>query len=269
MPTNKYFNPAWNAKRSVVADGMFYAELNALFAKELAEQGYSTCQVRQSGTRTEIIIHATNVNDVLGENKSRIAELTRVVERRFGFTPGVGAVELYVEKVRNRGLCAEAQAESLRFKLLQAVQVRRACYGVMRYVMESGAKGCEVVVSGKLRAQRAKVMKFKDGYMIKTGQICDHYIVSATRNVMMRQGVLGVKVSIMLPYEPDTEENNGGCPLPLSDVVTVKEPKPDVVVAMPDAPITPALAEGEEEDLGLGAVDAPVDAFEAAKPAEV
>ncbi len=43
---------------------------------------------------------------------------------------------------------------------------RRACYGVLRFVMESGAKGCEVIVSGKLRAQRAKSMKFKDGYMV-------------------------------------------------------------------------------------------------------
>lgn len=32
--------------------------------------------------------------------------------------------------------------------------------------MESGAKGCEVVVSGKLRGQRAKSMKFVDGLMI-------------------------------------------------------------------------------------------------------
>ena len=28
---------------------------------------------------------------------------------------------------------------------------QRACYGVLRFIMESGAKGCEVVVSGKLR----------------------------------------------------------------------------------------------------------------------
>lgn len=42
----------------------------------------------------------------------------------------------------------------------------RACYGVLRFVMESGAKGCEVIVSGKLRAARAKSMKFKDGYMV-------------------------------------------------------------------------------------------------------
>ncbi len=31
--------------------------------------------------------------------------------------------------------------------------VRRACYGVVRFVMESGAKGVEVVVAGKLRGQ--------------------------------------------------------------------------------------------------------------------
>jgi small subunit ribosomal protein S3e len=44
--------------------------------------------------------------------------------------------------------------------LLNGLAVRRACYGVLRFIMESGAKGCEVVVSGKLRAARAKSMKF-------------------------------------------------------------------------------------------------------------
>lgn len=51
-----------------------------------------------------------------------------------------------------------------------------------------------MVVSGKLRAQRAKSMKFKDGYMIATGFPAQEYIDSATRSVLMRQGVLGVQV---------------------------------------------------------------------------
>ena len=86
----------------------------------------------------------------------------------FGFQDGV--VELFAEKVASRGLCAQAQAESLKYKLLGGLAVRRACYGVLRFVMEQGAKGAEVIVSGKLRAQRAKSMKFSDGYMIKSGQ---------------------------------------------------------------------------------------------------
>ena len=70
----------------------------------------------------------------------------------------------------------------------------RACYGVLRFIMESGAKGCEVIVSGKLRAQRAKAMKFKDGYMVSSGNPVEHYIDGAIRHVLLRQGVLGIKV---------------------------------------------------------------------------
>ena len=70
----------------------------------------------------------------------------------------------------------------------------RACYGVLRFIMESGAKGCEVIVSGKLRAQRAKAMKFKDGFMVSSGEPVRQYIDSAVRHVMLRQGVLGIKV---------------------------------------------------------------------------
>lgn len=72
--------------------------------------------------------------------------------------------------------------------------MRRACYGVLRFIMESGAKGCEVVVSGKLRGQRAKSMKFVDGLMIHSGDPVNDYVDAACRHVLLRQGVLGIKV---------------------------------------------------------------------------
>ena len=116
-----------------------------------------------------------------------------MVQKRFQFPEGT--VELYAEKVNNRGLCAIAQAESLRYKLLGGLAVRRfasatqlccyelgffltsdfcnlysvfriglradffsrsldfrACYGVLRFIMESGAKGCEVLLPPLLNA---------------------------------------------------------------------------------------------------------------------
>lgn len=164
---------------------------------------------------------ATRTDRVLGEKNRRIRELTSVVQKRFNFPEN--SVVLYGEKVVNRGLCAIAQAESLRFKLIGGLAVRRACYGVLRYIMECGAKGknilslciilvlwfllfitvfnlklyilgCEVVVSGKLRGQRAKSMKFVDGLMIHSGDPCNEYVDTATRHVLLRQGVLGIKV---------------------------------------------------------------------------
>merc|ERR1712131_135413 len=77
--------------------------------------GYSGVEERVTPTRTEIIILATRTQNVLGEKGRRIRELTAVVQKRFGFPEG--SVELYAEKVATRGLCAIAQAESLRYKL--------------------------------------------------------------------------------------------------------------------------------------------------------
>uniref|UniRef100_A0A1B0EXX8 40S ribosomal protein S3 n=1 Tax=Phlebotomus papatasi TaxID=29031 RepID=A0A1B0EXX8_PHLPP len=77
--------------------------------------------------------------------------------------------------------------------------------------MESGAKGCEVVVSGKLRGQRAKSMKFVDGLMIHSG-------------------VLGIKVKIMLPWDANGKM---GPKKPLPDNVSVVEPKDEPPVVLP------------------------------------
>merc|ERR1711976_21448 len=164
-------------KRKFVADGVFKAELNEFFTRELGEDGYSGVEVRVTPMRTEIIIRATRTQNVLGDKGRRIRELTSVVQKRFKFQEG--SVELYAEKVANRGLCTIAQCESLRYKLLGGLAVRRACYGVLRFVMESGAKGCEVIVSGKLRGQRAKSMKFTDGLMIHSGDPCNDYVDTA------------------------------------------------------------------------------------------
>merc|ERR1711868_45193 len=200
-------------KRKFVADGVFNAELNELLIRELAEDGYSGVEIRQTPARHEIIIRATRTQNVLGEKGRRIRELTAVVQKRFNFPPG--SVELY----------AVAQCESLRYKLLGGLAVRRACYGVVRFIMENGALGCEVVVSGKVRGQRAKAMKFKDGYLISTGEPKKHYISEAVRHVAMRQGMLGVKVKIMLAHDP---EGRMGPKMPFPDKIIVHEPKEDV-----------------------------------------
>lgn len=215
-----YFDKEVSKKRKFVADGVFYSELNELFATQLAEDGYAGLEVRVTPARTEIIIKATRTQDVLGENGQRIREMTSVVTKRFNFPEG--GVEIFAERVANRGLCAQTQAESLKYKLLGGLAVRRACYGVLRFVMEAGAKGAEVSVSGKVRGQRAKTQKFADGYMIKTGFACRDYIDEACRHVLMRQGVLGVKVAVMMDHDP---RGINGTKALLSDVITVLEPK--------------------------------------------
>jgi len=220
-----------------VADGLFYAELNTFFTRELSEDGYSGVEVRQAPLKTEIVIRATRVKNVLGEKGRRIKELTAVICKRFNLSPE--SIELFAERVNNRGLCAISQAESLRFKLLHGLAVRRACYGVMRFVMENEAKGCEIIISGKLRSQRAKAMKFCDGYMKKSGHASSVYVDKAVRSVLLKSGVLGIKVAIMLPWDPLGKK---GPKTPLPDVVKVLKPKKEDVISFTPAPTQTAAA---------------------------
>lgn len=207
-------------KRKFVADGVFQAELNEFLQRTLAEDGYAGVEVRVTPIRTEIIIRATRTREVLGEKGRRIRELTSLVQKRYGFPEN--SVELFAERVENRANCAMAQAESLRYKLLGGLAVRRACYGVLRFIMENGATGVEVVVSGKLRAQRAKAMKFTQGYLISTGEPKKHFVDEAVRNVLMRQGVLGIRVKIMKTYDP---EGKMGPKMRMPDKIEIHEPK--------------------------------------------
>jgi len=215
-------------KRKFVADGVFNAELNEFLARTLGEDGYAGVEVRVTPIRTEIIIRATRTREVLGEKGRRIRELTALVQKRFGFPEN--SVELFAERVENRASCAMAQCESLRFKLIGGLAVRRACYGVLRFIMENGAKGVEVIISGKLRAQRAKAMKFRQGYLISTGEPKRHYISEAVRHVQMRQGTIGIKVKIMMSHDPDGKM---GPKMQLPDNVVVHEPKEEAVPMMP------------------------------------
>lgn len=203
--------------------------MNELLTRLLSEDGYSGVEVRVTPQRTEVIIRATKTQSVIGDKGRRIRELTAVIQKRFGFADG--SIELFAEKMENRGLSAIAQCESLKFKLLSALPVRRACQGVIRYIMESGAKGCEVVISGKLRGQRAKSMKFVDGMMIHSGQPAKEFIDFAVRHVLLRQGVLGIKVKILLATDP---KGINGPKKSLPDAVTFIDPKEDL-----SAPVVP------------------------------
>jgi len=218
-----------NLKKKTVDNGIFYAELNDFLRAELEHDvseasfaiGYAGVEVRRSAMRIEIIIRATRTQPVVGEKGQRIRELQLQIKNRFQFGDSP-TVELFAERVTERALCSLAQAEAVKYKLLEGTAVRRACYRALRFIMESKASGCEIVVSGKLRGQRAKAMKFKQGYMIAAGDAKNHYIDSAVKHVKLRQGVLGIKVKIMLPHDPTGQI---GPKMPLPDKVEILEPK--------------------------------------------
>jgi len=209
-----------NKKKKFVADGVFHAELHQFLSRAIASAGYAGLEIRVTPVKTEIRIKATKTTEVIGTEGVKIRELTALVQKRFNYDRD--SVELMVEKITKKGFCAAAQAELLKAKLLQGIPIRMAANSIIRTVIKEEARGCEIIISGKLRQQRAKSMKFKQGYMICSGQPMKDYVDVAVRHVFFKQGIMGVKVKIMMPHDP-TGKN--GVKVPFADKVEIKDPK--------------------------------------------
>jgi len=218
--TKSFFGNSFNHK--FVADGVFHAELHQFLSRAIAAAGYAGIEIRVTPVKTEIRIKATKTTEVIGPEGVKIRELTALVQKRFNYEKD--SVELMVERITKKGFCAAAQAELLKAKLVQGIPVRMAANSIIKTVIKDQARGCEVIISGKLRQQRAKTMKFKQGYMICSGQPNKDFVDVAVRHVFFKQGIMGVKVRIMLPYDPT---GKFGVKIPMADQVIIREPKGD------------------------------------------
>ena len=216
-----------NTKKKFVADGVFQAELNEFLTRCLGMEGYAGIEVRATSMSTEIRVKATKTKEILEKSARKVRELKSLIEKRYNFNDEDNKVELSIKPLPyDKNLCAAAQAETLKFKLLNGTPVRLAANNILGLVMRrGGAKGCEVIISGKVKGQRAKSQKYKAGYMVSTGQPKLEFVDEAVRHVELRQGVLGIKVKIM----PDSERAVGKYRKIMPDYVKIHEPKDEHV----------------------------------------
>ncbi|XP_043857017.1 LOW QUALITY PROTEIN: 40S ribosomal protein S3-like [Dromiciops gliroides] len=208
-----------NIQLTLVSSEVTEKKLRQLCISTLSEISTPTLKVPEDHRNKRLFLVAFEANN---ENDFTLYFFTYILLLKWA--------KIHTEKVATRGLCANAQAESLHYKLLGGLAMCRACYGIFHFVLESGAKGCEVVVSGKLRSQRAKSMKFVDGLMIHSRDSVKYYIDTAMHHVLLRQGVLGIKIKIMTPWDPSGKI---GPKKPLSDHVNIVEPKDETLSTTP------------------------------------
>ncbi len=129
-------------------------------------------------------------------------------------------------------LNAQIMAEKLANALERGWHFRRAGHSTVRRIMESGARGCQVVISGKLTGQRHRTEKFKDGHIKYCGQAKLDFMHNGFAVAKLKPGVIGVTVRIMDPSAR------------LPDEIDIIPPKQ---VEAPAAPAAPAPDAKEEE----------------------
>ncbi|WP_297477426.1 30S ribosomal protein S3 [Thermococcus sp.] len=163
--------------------------------KELRRAGYGGLDIKKTPLGTKVVIFAASPGYVIGRGGRRIRELTRILERQFGLENP----QIEVEEIKNPYLNAKVQAVRLAQALERGIHFRRAAYSAIRAIMRNGARGVEIRLSGKLTGERAKSVRFYQGYLAKVGNPAETLVSRGYAQAKLKLGVIGVKVSIMPP----------------------------------------------------------------------
>ncbi len=170
-------------------------QIDEFLQNELERAGYGGVDITKTPLGTHIVVYAMRPGVVIGRGGETIRDLASVLEEKFELpNPQISVAEIEIPEL-NAYVVASRIASALR----RGVHYRRSGYWALNQVMEAGALGVEIVISGKLRGQRAKFEKFRTGYLPKSGEPPLEYMQKAELHVQLKPGIFGVKVRIMPP----------------------------------------------------------------------
>jgi len=201
--------------------------------KKIEGAGFGGMNIQRTpmGTRINILVERPGM--VIGKGGSKIKELTEAIREQFN----VDNPQIEIEEAGGKAsLNAQIMAEKLAEALERGWHFRRAGHSTVRRIMDAGAKGCQIIIAGKLTGARHRTEKFTQGHVKYCGETAKEVMDIGYAVAKLKAGVLGVKVRIMdpdakLPDEiklhiPETEKPKEDKPIEKKSEEK-KEEKPD------------------------------------------
>jgi len=184
-----------SAVRHFISESAKKAEIDEFLRNEFEKAGYGGVSIAKTPLGTHIVIYAMRPGLVIGRGGETIRELAKVLEEKFQLSnPQISVAEIEIPELN-----AYVVASRIASALKRGVHYRRAGFWALNQIMEAGALGAEIIISGKLRTDRARYEKFRAGYMPKSGDPPMKYMRKAELQVQLKPGSLGVKIRIMPP----------------------------------------------------------------------
>ena len=182
-------------EKKFVNDGYVKASMGEYFAEQLNRAGYGGMELNRTPMGTQIIIYSEKPGMVIGKAGKVIRKLTRDVAIKYNLeNPQIDAQE-----VKRPELNAQMMASRLAASIERGWYFRKAGHNTLRAVMNAGALGCEVVISGKLTGARSRVEKFINGYIKHSGNPVEEVVDEGFAVAIKKLGTLGCKVRIIQP----------------------------------------------------------------------
>ena len=191
-----------SAIKKILKDKMKKAEIYEYLAEKLKDAGFGGVDIFFTPIGTRITIYAMRPGRVIGSRGRTIKEISRELEEKFGVeNPNVTVAEIEVPEL-NPHVMARRIAQAIE----RGVRHRRVAFWALRRMMEAGARGCEIEISGKLTSARHRTEKFSAGIMPKSGDLALKYVKVGKASILLKTGVFGIKVKIYPPDAPMPEE---------------------------------------------------------------
>ena len=182
-------------EQQFIEDGLQRTQIDEFFADELGRAGYGGMDVAKTPMGTQIVLKAEKPGMVIGKGGKNIRKITTELEERFDLEDP----QVDVQEVEEPDLNARIVADRLGNALERGWYFRKAGHTTIDRIMEAGAKGAEIVLSGKVTGARSRVEKFNRGYIKHNGEPAEDIVDSGVGVAVMKLGTIGVRVKIIPP----------------------------------------------------------------------
>ena len=169
------------------------SEVEGFLGEEFKRAGYSHSTIRRTPMGMRILVFASKPGLIIGRGGSKIKEMTTKLEKQFGFENP----QLDVQQVESPDLDANIVAGEIARALEMNISHKRIGNVMVKRIMESGAVGVEILMSGKMGSAKARRDRFTEGYLKHCGDIAQEMVDSAQATANMKAGTIGIKVKIM------------------------------------------------------------------------
>jgi small subunit ribosomal protein S3 len=178
-----------------IENGLQRSQIDEFFADELGRAGYGGMDVAKTPMGTQIVLKAEKPGMVIGKGGKNIRKVTTELEDRFDLDDP----QIDVQEVDEPDLNARIVADRLANALERGWYFRKAGHTTIDRIMEAGALGAEIVLSGKVTGARSRVEKFNRGYIKHNGEPAKSIVDEGQGVAVMKLGTIGVTVKIIPP----------------------------------------------------------------------
>ena len=186
-----------NAVKNVIKSNYRNMELDEFLSQTLKDAGYGFADVQKTPIGTRITLYVTRPGLVIGRKGTGIKDLTAKLEQKFGLnSPQISVMEVSVPELNPKIMC-----NRIAQLIERGTAFRRAALWTINTVMNAGALGVEVSISGKLRSERAHFEKHSAGIIPKSGDVASRVVNTGITHVLTKMGLMGVQLRIALKNE--------------------------------------------------------------------